>query len=245
MPKRLAIEQVREMFKKEGQILLSSEYINAFQKLSVKCKNGHIREITLSNFYKKQECFKCCSHGKFSLDEVSNIFKKEEYLVLSNTYSGSRNKILVKCPKGHIWSTSLNKFKDQNQRCPECSFLGGYSRMEQELFDLIKKEYPSAKKSKRRSINISGKPHIKGFDLDIFIPELNKAIEFDGTYFHSMKGLKRGYPNWPLQDLKEYHTIKDNYFRSIGISVLHILEKDWIKDKKLCVLKCLTFLRKL
>lgn len=244
MAKKLTIEQVREIIDQNNETLISNEYINAFQKLSIKCNKGHVRNITFSNFRKGQKCFKCHSHNRFSIEEVRKIFEKENYLVISDTYTGSRNKISVKCSKGHLWSVSLNKFKNRNQRCPNCSFLGGYSRMEKDLFDIIKSYYPSTKKTKIRNIKIKGKPHIKGFDIDIFIPELNMGIEFDGSYYHSINGLKRSYPKWPLQDIKKYHTIKDKYFKSFGIEILHISEKEWIKDKDKCVLRCLNFLRK-
>jgi hypothetical protein len=39
-------------------------------------------------------------------------------------------------------------------------------------------------------VKIKGKPYIHGFDIDIFIPELNIGIEFDGGYYHTFAGLK-------------------------------------------------------
>jgi len=244
MPKRLTIEDVKKLLKSKGYSLLSKEYKNAFGNLEVECSNGHRKNTTLSKMYKNQKCYKCVDRGKFSINEIRKIFKKENYILISNTYNGAREYLDVKCPNGHSWSVSVNKFKDRNQRCPRCTFLGGNSKMENDLMDAIRQVYPSAKKSKIRNIKIPNKSWVRGFDLDIFIPELKKAIEFDGTYFHSIEGLKRGYPNWPLQDLKRYHIIKDAYFSSLGIQVLHIKEKEWLKDKEKCIDKCLKFLRK-
>jgi hypothetical protein len=174
---------------------------------------------------------------------VRYFFKKEKYLLLSKTYVGVSSRLSVKCPDGHGWTVTLNKFKNLGQRCPACSFSGGTSKMEKELFDIVKNIHSSAKKVKRRGISIAGKPHISGFDIDVFVPELRKGIEFDGKYFHSVNGLKRSYPNWPLHDIQNYHTIKDRYFRSEGISLLHVGEDDWLKDRKSCIDKCLNFLK--
>lgn len=182
---------------------------------------------------------------RLTIEDVRKLLKSKGYSLLSNEYKNAFENLEVECSNGHNWSVSVNKFKDRNQRCPRCTFLGGNSKMENDLMDAIKQAYPSAKKSKIRNIKMPKRPWVKGFDLDIYIPEIKKAIEFDGTYFHSIEGLKRGYPNWPLQDLKRYHIIKDAYFSSLGIKVLHIKEKEWLKDKEKCIDKCLKFLRKI
>lgn len=119
---------------------------------------------------------------------------------------------------------------------------GGTSILETNLFSKIKEMYPEAKKYKKK-ISIPNKPHIQGFELDIFIPELNKGIEFDGKYWHSENGLKRSRKHWPQEDIDNYHQIKDSYFLSKGIKILHIKEKDWIKDKETCLNKCFEFLK--
>jgi len=112
------------------------------------------------------------------------------------------------------------------------------------LFDIVKMLYPKTQKLVDRKGKIENKPHIKGFDLDIYIPELRKGIEFDGKFHHSFEGLKRGRPNWPDEDLKIYHELKDNWFKSKNIKVIHVKEEDWIKNKQACIDKCLEFLNK-
>ncbi len=87
-----------------------------------------------------------------------------------------------------------------------------------------------------------GKPHIKGFDIDIYIPELRKGIEFDGTYWHSFSGLSRSRIDWPHEDIENYHQIKDKYFLSKGIHAFHVIEEDWIINKEKCIKECLEFL---
>jgi hypothetical protein len=120
----------------------------------------------------------------------------------------------------------------------------GVSSAEKELLELIKKIYPSTKNIRHTNIEISNKPHIKGFEIDIFIPELNKGIEFDGTYWHSFEGLKSSRKKWSDEDILNYHVLKDEYFASQGIQILHIKEESWIKDKKKCIQKCFEFLLK-
>lgn len=104
---------------------------------------------------------------------------------------------------------------------------------EQNLIDVIKKQYPKVQKLRD-----------KKFEIDIYVPELRRGVEFDGKYWHSLAGLRRSHPNWTEKDLKNYHPLKDSWFDSKGIKILHIKEKDWIKDKQSCIEKCFEFLSK-
>lgn len=117
------------------------------------------------------------------------------------------------------------------------------SAQELTLLDQIKSIYINTTSLMDRKVKIQGKPHIKGFQIDIYVPELHKGIEFDGKYFHSMEGLKRARPNWPNEDLINYHQLKDAWFASKGILILHIKEEDWNLDKEACIKECLEFLQ--
>lgn len=128
--------------------------------------------------------------------------------------------------------------------CLHMKASSNVSKSEEELFSIIKEMNPNAKKLRDRNVKIAGKPHIKGFDVDIYVQSLNKGIEFDGEYWHSFEVMKssRQKRHWPENDVLDYHKIKDEYFLSKGIQILHVKEEDWIKDKQSCVDKCLEFL---
>jgi hypothetical protein len=129
-----------------------------------------------------------------------------------------------------------------NQVCSRMKPSRGSSNGEKELLAAIKIYYPIAKSIRDKKVKIEDKPYIKGFDIDIFVLGVNKGIEFDGKYYHSTEGLKRGRPHWPAEDLLNYHTIKDTWFATKGIQILHIKEEDWIKDREACIKHCLDFL---
>jgi hypothetical protein len=116
------------------------------------------------------------------------------------------------------------------------------SRSETNLLDFIRSKFPKAQTYRDRKVKIEGRPHITGLDVDIYIPELRKGIEFDGTYWHSIAGLKRSRFHWPDSDLHSYHEIKDSYFKSKNIELLHIDEKDWLQNQESCIAKVCTFL---
>lgn len=129
-----------------------------------------------------------------------------------------------------------------NQLCSHMS-MRVYSYQEELLLIKIKEFFPSAHKLKLMNITIERRPYIKGFEIDIFVPELQLGIEFDGTYWHSFNGLKNTHRKWPINAIKNYHSIKDKFFKTKGIDILHIKEDNWIVDKEKCIEQCFLFLR--
>lgn len=148
-----------------------------------------------------------------------------------------RNKFLKNNPYAHRMAV---KFDILDKVCIHMKRVG--SLMEQELMDEIRKILPSVKKYSDHRVKIVGKEYIKYLEIDIFFPPHRRGIEFDGTWHHSLEGLKRSRPTWPEKDISFYHEIKDNYFKSQGIDILHITEEEWLKNKVLCVQKALNFL---
>lgn len=159
------------------------------------------------------------------LEAAKTCKYRSEFKEKFNTaYIGARRmKILSKCCK-HM------KYKSN-------------STPEMEMKETVKGWFPTADSLKVRHIEISGKPHIKGFDIDVYVKEKGKGIEFDGEYHHSPLGLKRSRPHWPQSDIDNYHKIKDLFFKSVyGIKILHIKETEWNKSKKRCITRIKKFL---
>ncbi len=118
------------------------------------------------------------------------------------------------------------------------------SLKEQELFNIIKSVFGSTKILRDRNVKIEDKPYIHGFDIDMFVSELNLGIEFDGTYYHSFERMRKSKrkKRWSDDDIRNYHEIKDAWFATKGIKILHIKEVDWDNNKQACIDKCFEFL---
>lgn len=148
----------------------------------------------------------------------------------------------------------VNKALGAYKRAIKCGILdeicshmpkrGVVSQSEIDLLKHIREQYPKANTHRERIKKDSSffKTYRQGFHIDIYIPELRKGIEFDGEYWHSIPGLKRSRADWPEEDLVNYHKIKDEYFKTKNIEILHIKEEDWLKNKQECVNKCFIFL---
>lgn len=68
----------------------------------------------------------------------------------------------------------------------------------------------------------NNKKILDGKELDIFIPEKNIAIEYNGLYWHSENNGGKD---------KNYHLNKTNHCNDKGIHLIHVFEDEWIYKK--------------
>ena len=106
-----------------------------------------------------------------------------------------------------------------NQRIPRClkcyPILSGTSKKEQELVEFCKQFYPNLIQNDRKLI--------APYELDILIPELKLAVEFNGSYWHSLEA------GTPLG----YHQMKSMMCEAKGYRLIHIWEDEWSDALKL------------
>lgn len=95
--------------------------------------------------------------------------------------------------------------------CTICNSVNiSASNMELELKDFINNLY-------KGDIIYNSRSVIENLELDIYLPNLNLAFEFNGLYWHSEE----------YKD-KKYHKIKTELCENIGIDLINIWEDDWL-----------------
>jgi hypothetical protein len=101
---------------------------------------------------------------------------------------GSTKKVWWICSRGddHIWETAV-KDRTQGTGCPKCK--PSSSAPELRIFCELKYIFPTAQH----------RTFITGYEVDIYIPELNFGIEYDGKYWHQNKIQKDQEKNLALQ----------------------------------------------
>ncbi len=105
-------------------------------------------------------------------------------------------------------------------RCPKCEPpLCGTSKAEIELADFVKSSTNKTVLRNKRSV-------IPPYELDIFVPELNLAFEYDGLYHHSYDA-----PETSAE--KNYHLMKTELCEKQGIRLVHIFENEWLNNEDL------------
>ena len=133
-----------------------------------------------------------------------------KYDYTDTIYDKGKNKLKIICPlHGYFIQKANNHLNGKG--CPKCKSI--ISKPEIEIQEYIKNLGFEILTNKR---NI-----IKPKELDIYIPELKKAIEFNGEYWHYSK--KHFIPG--------EHGLKSNLCRKKGIKLLHIREDLWINMK--------------
>ena len=154
---------------------------------------------------------------KYNLNTVREYIESFSYKLLSTEYINARSKL--KCPSEHIYNVKWPDFKN-NHRCPECASVKGWSKPEKEIAEYVKTIYLNNIIENDRT-QIKNYWTNKNLELDIWLPEIRKAIEFNGSYWHNNDKSR-----W-------YDEIKKKQCIQKGIDLLVINEQDWYDDKKL------------
>jgi len=162
------------------------------KKVWWKCPNGHSYNTTLNHRIKMNTGCGICSHKVFSSGHndllTTNPEIAEEFDVEKNgitpdqVMAGSNNKkYWFLCPKGHSYSaTLLNRKKGRN--CPICAKEMHISFPEKAIVFYLMKYNFVVKESYHA-------PYLKNKEFDIYIEDVNIAIEYDGKAWH--KNIKR------------------------------------------------------
>ena len=95
-----------------------------------------------------------------------------------------------------------------------------YSQPEEDMLSYVKSLLPNLSDNE---ILRNNRTVISPKELDIYIPSMNIALEFNGSYWHSLEKLEE-------KGGIDYHKDKSVACAEKGIRLLHIYEPDWEED---------------
>jgi len=140
----------------------------------------------------------------------SSIMKK--YDIINIDYVN--NNYLLKCIIcNNNYNITPHRFRMRDRQdtiiCTICNKVDDHvSGKEVVLLNLIREYY-------KDEIILNSRSIVAPYELDIFLPKLNLAFEFNGIYWHS-----------ELYKDKNYHRNKSDMCESLGIQLVHIWEDD-------------------
>ena len=218
--RRTSVEDIRDFVENVGYKLISEEYKS--KKIIVKCPvEIHPQyEIGWAHFKFGSRCNLCYhirtgDRCRLQYEYVKNYIESVPgYKLLSEEYKNNRKKLQISCDKKHIFKMRFNNFKDGQQRCPKCSQSKMFSEGEKEVLEYIKTIYVGKIIENDRTIilnNLTG----RNLELDIWLPDLNVAIEYNGLYWHS------------LEDRVKIDNIKIDKCKDNGMTLMIIMENEW------------------
>ncbi|MBQ9780025.1 MAG: zinc-ribbon domain-containing protein [Clostridia bacterium] len=90
--------------------------------------------------------------------------------------AGSDKKVWWICNHNHIWEATISS-RNRGNGCPECAKGTQTSLPEKVICFYLKKHFPDTLPNVRF-------PWLEKMEVDIFIPSLNVAVEYDGDFWH-------------------------------------------------------------
>lgn len=184
-------------------------YVNSNEKVKIRCrKHDLIFEQLAYNHIKGQGCPKCGGNYRRDTTEFLKDLLNNKYDYSKSIYKSAKDKIEIICPEhGSFWQTPDNHIS-KNHGCPKCISIK--SKIESEVYDFIKYNIST-------DVEFSNRKILSGKELDIYIPELKTAIEYNGLYWHSDMRL----PN-------DYHLKKTVLCKEKNIKLIQIFGDEWM-----------------
>ena len=162
----------------------------------------------------------CCTNriavkGKNDLATTHPQLAKEWHptkntLTPDSVVYGTAKKVWWLCPKGHEYKASI-LHRGHGTDCPICNSGRQTSFAEQAVFYYVKKLFSDA-------VNRYKDIFSNGMELDIYIPSIKTAIEYDGVFYHKREKLQR--------EMKKYKICQKH-----NIKLIRIKEADITQDK--------------
>lgn len=221
------VEKAKLMNNSENVGFNKVEYKNNRTKVCLTCfeKDGNSKEhgdfwVTPHNFLLGRGCPKCKNRrisesetktNEQFIEEITEVHRGK-YDTSRVDYKGANEKVCLICPiHGEFWQTASSHLSGCG--CPKC--VGQVSKAEEEIKQFIFENFDMEILSNKRDVLSDGK------ELDIYIPSLKVAFEYDGMIWHSEKFGKD----------KDYHLNKTLNSLEQGIRLFHVYEYEWLNKK--------------
>lgn len=194
--------------------------VGSGKKVWWKCPEGHSWQAEIYRRSAGSGCPFCA--GQRAIEGVNDLattypllalewnYEKNGELTPQNVMGQSGKKVWWRCAFGHEWAVSPNSRVSNNSGCPICSSEYKTSFPEQAFLFYI-----------RQVAHAENRYILEGIEFDIFLPDYNVAIEYDGIYFHDSENI--------IKKEKE----KEIYCLNNSIKLLRIKEYRTGKEKSI------------
>lgn len=175
--KKFSLDYVKKEIESIEFQLLSKEYVNAHGKIYLKCNKNHKYKTTWMEFNRRRKCPICTKNKQ--INKVSDLKKicNPNLKILSKNFKNEKDKVRVRCIKGHITNPSVASVK-LGSGCSKCTINKQKERKKLTLSTVDELLYKL--KLKRISNNY------KRADSKITV-----SCNFGHTYVSSLNAIKR------------------------------------------------------
>ena len=221
---RISSEEIENRLNNRN-IKMLGDYVSRHTKTLFKCEVcGNEWETYPASIFSGKGCPKCAikkvhdMQRKGQKDFEFEVFSKTDGNILPiGEYKSYHDKTIFKCMTcGHEWEAIPSNVISNGTGCPKCASL--VSNKEKDLRAFIE------------SLGVSPLYNVRDVippkELDIYIPEKNVAIEFNGNYWHGAE-----------QKDKNYHYNKSKECEEKGVRLIHIFEYEWDNERQRPILE--------
>jgi hypothetical protein len=201
----------------------------ASAKVIWNCPNGHSWRASPRQRSMGRNCIQCLgrkqAHSSNLLrnraPQLRSEWSEKNIIRFDQVSFGSQTQVEWMCQAcGHNWECSItSRSRPKGTGCPACSARRFRSGGESELVELIKGlGYPI--QTNRRGV-------IGSWELDIYVPSIARAIEFNGDYWHSDGAIQK------LNGMNaySYHREKLDRANAHNIRLAFVWESDYLRNK--------------
>jgi hypothetical protein len=183
-----------------------------------RCDCGTEREIYKSNLLKgSTHSCGCASFDRKGLNsEALLMIKDKERFIqyIQDVWKAEKPTMYAIADKLNISYVTVQRTLLEYGLHDIIDYKPMYSKEESEIIDYIHSITDCTIEKNNRKI-------LDGKEIDIYIPDLSLAIEFNGIYWHSDLFVER-----------EYHRNKVLLALKSNIRLIHIYENDWVDDRE-------------
>ena len=211
-------------------------YTKTDEPVTIICKTcGRVCTPKARKHMAGQGCKSCAGRKSVekSVPTFSEMVKRalevhgDEYEYFEDSYTCMSKEMMIRHKKcGNVFPQRPEFHIGKKQGCPFCHHV--VSSGEKDVLAFVKNHTHCEVQSNARIVPdfFVGSKRIHKAELDIYIPELKLAIEYNGTHYHdiSLKG-------------KGYHIGKRKACEWLDIRLISIWECDWQDDRKRPILE--------
>jgi hypothetical protein len=208
----LQSDEIKDKIKKTNKDKYGTEYHLSSNIIRNKIKETTLRNWGVEHFSKTQQFYKL-TYNKWKKQMLEKLKK---YDITDFKLKKDRTvDIKCDCGKDHYFNINSKNLYQRKEiqntiLCTECNKID----MRISGQEIFMREFIDKNTDERVLNNVKD---LISKELDIYIPSLNIAFEYNGIYWHS-----------DLYKNKDYHLNKTNECEKHGIQLIHIYEDDWI-----------------
>lgn len=152
----------------------------------------------------------CLNNGEFGKKLMEEFNEAENNISIHNISYGSQKKIKWRCKNNHKWTANVITRTAHKSGCPYCS-AGSISLSEKFIYNALSSVIPNMEENYRLPTKLGG------YELDICIPDLKVAIEYDGYFWHE----KPYNGEYAEGSIEQYKT---DICKQFGVRLIHIYD---------------------